>query len=614
PSIIWLYDLYTKKTTPVTSEWYDCNNPTFSNDGKYLFFSSNRDFNPIYSWTEWNHVYIDMAKLYFITLNKKVLNPLSPINDEVTINKDNNINKKDKDNKNEIINIDLDGIIDRIIALPLPQGKYWNITVIDNSVFYMYSSKENYKNGLYLYEIDKDKNTKLGDFVNYEISFDKKKMLIKTHDNKYAIIDLPKNEINIKNNEYVDLSNMKVTVNLKEEWQQIFNEAWRQMKYFFYDPNMHGINWDQIKDKYQPLIPHVNSRLDLTYVIGEMIGELNVGHAYVGGGDIPKIQKINMGLLGAKLSKHYSGYYRIDKILKGENWSKDLRSPLTEVGVDVKEGDFIIAINGKSVKDLPDIYMALINTADKQVELTVNEKPEEKGSHKTIVVPIANENKLYYFNWVQENINKVNKATNGLVGYIHIPDMGVEGLNEFAKYYYPQLSKRALIIDDRGNSGGNVSPMIIERLNRELVLMKMGRNISPSTQPDAMVFGPKVCLIDAYSASDGDLFAYQFKKLNIGKVIGVRSWGGVVGIRGSLPFIDGGFLSKPEFAHYAADGSDWIIEGYGVDPDIYIDNDPAKEYEGEDQQLNKAIEIILEEMKKYPNSLPNIPPFPDKSK
>lgn len=228
--------------------------------------------------------------------------------------------------------------------------------------------------------------------------------------------------------------------------------------------------------------------------------------------------------------------------------------------------------------------------------------------------PIDDESGLYYYTWVQNNIKKVADATNGQVGYIHIPDMSPEGLNEFVKYFYPQLSKRALIIDDRGNGGGNVSPMIIERLNREMTMIRTARNTDASPGRLEMVWGPKCMLIDHYSASDGDLFPYQFKKLKMGKVIGTRSWGGVVGIRGSLPFIDGGSLMRPEFAPYDTEGKEWIIEGHGVDPDILIENDPAKEYAGEDQQLDKAVEVILDELKNWPKELPAAPPFPDKSK
>jgi tricorn protease len=262
---------------------------------------------------------------------------------------------------------------------------------------------------------------------------------------------------------------------------------------------------------------------------------------------------------------------------------------------------------------MPDIYSALINKAGKNVELTLNSSPAE-GGRKVLVVPVSDESDLYYYTWVQNNIRKVDKATNGQVGYIHIPDMSSEGLNEFVKYFYPQLSKKALIIDDRGNGGGNVSPMIIERLNREISRSNMARNVEQiGHTPTKMMLGPKVLLINHYSASDGDLFPYGFKKHQIGKVIGTRTWGGVVGIRGSLPFVDGADLRKPEFASYSANESKWIIEGHGVDPDIEIDNDPSREYEGIDDQLNKAIEVILDDMKNYKEQ-PVIPSPPDKSK
>ena len=320
-------------------------------------------------------------------------------------------------------------------------------------------------------------------------------------------------------------------------------------------------------------------------------------------------------MLGAKLSRQPSGFYRVDKILEGANWSKELRSPLTEIGVNIREGDYIIAVNGNITNEMTDIYESLVGYAGKQVELTVNSKPELAGSRKTIVVPLASEAKLYYYNWVQNNIRKVSEATGGQVGYIHIPDMSPEGLNEFISHFYPQIMKKGLIIDDRGNGGGNVSPMIIERLSREMIMTQMARNQSQGTpDPDGTFAGPKVLLIDNYSASDGDLFAYRFREMKLGHIIGVRTWGGVVGIRGSLPLIDGGQLYKPEFARYSADGTLWPIEGHGVEPDIVVDNDPAKEYAGEDAQLNKAIEVILDEMKSYPGYVKPIPPFPVKNK
>ena len=428
---------------------------------------------------------------------------------------------------------------------------------------------------------------------------------------KFYLIDLPKGSIKLE--KPIDLSEIKITVNKKQEWQQIYNEAWRQMRDFFYDPNMHGVDWKAIHDKYNVLVPYVNHRDDLNYLIGEMIGELSVGHAYVGGGDKPSADRIKMGLLGAQLQKHKSGYFEITEILDGENWTKNTRSPLTEVGLNVKEGDFIIAINGKSIKDVSNIYSELIGKANKEVILTINSKPDESGAREIVIVTTDDESDLYYYNWVQENIRKVTEATDGKVGYIHIPDMGVAGLNEFVKYFYPQLSKKALIIDDRGNGGGNVSPMIIERLRRGVCREPIWPGIQQNLQPPRqMHLGPKVCLINEYSASDGDLFPYQFRRHDLGKIIGKRSWGGVVGIRGPLPFVDGGTLYKPEFSTYDENG--WIIEGHGVDPDIVVDNNPGKEFDGIDEQLNKAIEVILEELKNNSQEIPDIPPFPDKTK
>ncbi|PLX07594.1 MAG: protease [Marinilabiliales bacterium] len=619
-SKVMIYDTKTGDTHQVTDNWYDAGSSVFSSDGKYLFFTSSRDFNPIYSWTEWNHAYRDMSKIYFVTLQKSTPSPFEPTNDEVSVKKEDkksDSNKKSKkDNSKEAeekdefeVKIDFDGIRDRVIVLPGKAGSYWNLNPLDGKIYYNYTDSKTRGAKLMMYDLKSQKSNELGSIGSYVIAADKKKMLVNVK-GKYAIINLPNSKV--KPTEFLDLSGMKVMVDLKEEWAQIYNESWRQMRDFFYAPNMHGVDWNSINKKYSVLLPYVNNRNDLNYVIGEMIGELSVGHAYVNGGDKPKPKRIKTGLLGAKISKDASGYFKIDEILKGENWTDGSRSPLTEVGVDINEGDYILEINGKSTKNVADIYELLVGKAGKKIELTSNSKAELSGSKKNIIVPIADESGLYYYNWVMENTRKVSEATNGEVGYIHIPDMGPGGLNEFVKHFYPQLNKKALIIDDRGNGGGNVSPMLIERLNRELALFGMSRNNGVNTKPAQMILGPKVLLLDNYSASDGDLFPYQFKKLKMGTLIGMRSWGGVVGIRGSMPFIDGGDLRRPEFAPFDENGN-WVIEGYGVEPDIVIDNDPAKEYAGEDQQLNKAIEVILEQLKNF-KPLPEIPPFPDKTK
>ncbi|MFA6467472.1 MAG: S41 family peptidase [Bacteroidota bacterium] len=615
-----LYSIDRKESVDVTDGWFESGSPVFSSDGKFLFFISDRSFSPIYSQTEWNHAYLDMSKIYFITLAKETKSPFEPKSDEVKIKEDekksDNKGKSDDKKKDEaktvVVKVDVDGLVQRIASLPVSAANYRNLNVIGDKVYYQRQGSKDGKAKLFLYELDKQKETELGDVNGYEISTDMKKMLVGM-DGSYSIIDLPSGKIDPK--EKLNLSDMKMNLNRREEWTQIFNESWRQMRDFFWTPTMHGVDWKKMKENYSQLLPYVNHRVDLSYVIGEMISELNIGHAYVGGGDYPKAERIKLGLLGAKVERDPSSkYYRITKILKGQNWDPALRSPLTEIGVDVKENDYIIAVNGKPTDTMNDLFEAFVGTVGKQVKLKVNSSAKESGSRETVIIPIGNEAPLYYYNWVQKNIETVSKATGDKVGYIHIPDMGVNGLNEFVKHFYPQLRKEALIIDDRGNGGGNVSPMITERLSRELSMIGYQRNGVPSTNPGGMHLGPKVLLLDEFSASDGDIFPYRFRKYNLGKLIGKRSWGGVVGIRGSLPIVDGGFMNRPEFSRYDNDGKEWIMEGYGVDPDIVVDNDPAKEFDGIDEQLQKAIEVIKEEMKNFKYRIPNPPPFPDKSR
>lgn len=609
-SVIYVYHLPTRKLYPVTDSWFDSDMPVFSSNGKYLAFVSARDFNPIYGETEWNHIYINMSRIYLVLLKKDTPSPFSPTNDEVNVSDSvKNTTKGSKDEKVQV-NIDIDGINDRIVPVPIKPSGYSNLFFVNNTLYYIERSTPDGTPTTKRFDLIKKEETELGKNINFCISANGKKMVIK-EGNKWAVIDLPESKISPRT--YLDLSEMQVWVDYAQEWKQIYDEAWRQMRDFFYVENMHGLNWQAIHDKYAVLVPYVRHRDDLTYIIGEMIGELNVGHAYINSGQKPKADRIPLGLLGARLSKHPSGFFRIDSIYKGANYNKNLRSPLTEPGVNVNKGDFILAVDGISTQSYPDIYQLLVYKAEKEVELTVNRVPDFKGSRKVIVVPLSSESDLIYYNWVQNNIRKVTEATNGEVGYIHIPDMVTEGLNEFAKYFYPQLTKKVLIIDDRGNGGGNVSPQIIERLNRQLVRLRGFRNATVSFPVPSMMVGPKIMLIDQYSASDGDLFAYAFKKLKIGPLIGQRTWGGVIGISGSLPFMDGTDLRKPEYFSYSADSSEWIIEGYGVDPDIVVVNDPAREYLGIDDQLNKAIEIAKEKLKEY-KPLPPIPPAPDKSK
>ncbi|MDD4149418.1 MAG: PDZ domain-containing protein [Bacteroidales bacterium] len=601
-SQIYLYNIEQNKKHVVTTAWYDSFNPVFSNDGKYLFFVSNRDFNPIYSSTEWNIAYRDMSRIYLLTLRDDVPSPFGLQNDRV-------LPKETSSVKDTSFDIDIQNIENRIEVLPMEAGSFRQLNYIDDKIYFI-ESHYNQKSKLKLYQFNDEKTIELGDFSNYKMSSDNKKMLL-SKSNNYYVVNLPESEIKLSNP--VNISDLKISVDLKQEWTQIFNEAWRQMRDYFYDPSMHRVDWEKQLDKYAEMLPYVNDRNDLNYIIGEMIGELNTGHAYVNGGDKESFSNIKMGLLGAEIEKdNKTGYFKITKIYAGENWTESRKSPLLGIGLNINEGDYIISINQKDLSQISNIYSLLIDKADKIIEIGVNDKPRSKESKTYLIKPIDDESDLIYFNWVQNNIKKVSEATNGEVGYIHIPDMSVVGLNEFVKYYYPQLSKKALIIDDRGNGGGNVSTMLIERLRREMSMMAMSRDVPvPNAKPDGMLDGPKVLIIDQYSASDGDLFPYQFRKQKLGQIIGVRTWGGVVGIRGSLPYVDGASLNKPEFAHYDKNG--WIIEGFGVQPDIIVNNDPYQEFMNNDYQLDKAIEVIINELVKYEKNSPPIPDFPNKN-
>ncbi len=623
---VYLYSLESGKSIDVTDPWYTSGSPAFSPDGAYLYFVSSRDFSPNFSQTEFNISYADMSRIYLVTLTKSAESPFKPKSDEVAPKDDNSKDgdkkddkkdeKKDegKDDKKDAgksvkVIVDFDGVKDRIAGLPISASNYGSLVAVGSSLYYTRQGSKDEKTQFLLYDFEELEEKNLGEVGGFEISADKKKMIV-AKDRGHYIIDLPKAKIDLKDK--LDLSGMEVKLDKKAEWTQMYNECWRQMKYFFYAPNMHGVDWDAVKAKYAPLVPYVNHRADLTYIIGEMIGELSAGHTYVGGGEYPKAARLQTGLLGAELQRDASSkFYKISKILKGYNWENGTKSPLTEIGVDANEGDYIVAVDGKPTDAMENIYESLVNTVGKQVKLTLNAKTSKDGGRVITVIPIDDESNLYYQNWVDANIAKVDKATNGKVGYVHIPDMGVGGLNEFVRRFYPQLKKKALIVDVRGNGGGFVSPIVLERLRRELAFIDFSRNTAPFTDPQEMIWGPKVCLIDEFSASDGDIFPYRFKKAGLGKLVGKRTWGGVVGIRGTLPLLDGGFLNKPEFSRYDEDGN-WIMEGVGVEPDIFVDNDPAREFAGDDQQLTKGIEVILEELKTKERTIPPIPDYPVK--
>lgn len=604
-SVIYVCNLETKKEFAVTEKWYSSNGPIFSSDGKYLIFSSSRELNPIYSNIEWNYAYTNMNAMYMAILAADTPSPMLPKDGKSasSIANDSKSAPSGKDGKaasgskeeGVSVRIDPEGIFDRIVKIPVA-GASRVIYCDGKSIFFGGrggTSSFDFESG----EVKNVSDGNLSAIVGKKALFSK--------GGQYFITDAPRGRVGLDGG--TAISGLIADIDYPQEWAQIFDEAWRAFRDGFYLENMHGIDWKAMRAKYEVLLPYVKCRLDLNYVIGEMIGELTVGHAYVSPGSYAKAERIDMGLLGARISRDKSGYYRIDHIFKGAQYSESLRSPLNMPGLDVKEGDYIVAINGIPTTTADNIYSMLVGKAGVLTELSVNSKASENGAHKIVVEPIADEYGLYHYEWVMNNIEYVNKKSGGKIGYIYIPDMSADGLNEFARYYYPQLDKEALIIDDRANGGGNISPMVIERLLREPYRLTMRRGSDLiGTIPEGTFVGPKVCLIDKYSASDGDLFPWSFRATGLGELIGTRTWGGIVGISGSLPFMDGTDIRVPFFTNYDAKSGEWIIENHGVDPDIWVDNDPVKQQAGIDQQLDKAIEVLLEKLKTR-KSLPGVP-------
>ena len=579
--IVYLRNLTTGKEYPVTERWYNSGSPSFSTDGKYLLFTSDRDLSPQYSRIEWNYSFQDMSGAYLALLSSKTPSPLIASDPSVSLEK---ADAKDKKEESAPA-IEPEGIGGRIIKLPVKgrsfycsEGKLWYLG----------------RGGTRVFDFKSGEDSECCDASMWPVK-GSKKAIFRKGGNVFVASIGPK--VSLK--EKADLSQLSTTIDFAQEWAQLYDEVWRAFRDGYYLENMHGRDWKAVKAQYEVLLPYALTRLDVNYILGEMISEVASGHCYVTPGDYPKPERIPMGLLGAQFSKVADGF-RIEKILEGATYRPELRSPLTEPGLGVKEGDVITAIDGISLKDVDNIYKLLVGKADVLTELTV-------GGRKVVVKPIADEGPLYHYAWVLKNIRTVEKLSKGRVGYIYIPDMGPEGLREWARYYYPQLDKEALIIDDRANGGGNISPMIIERLQRKPYRLTMRRGSSMiGTIPEGTHTGPKVLLINKYSASDGDLFPWSFKANNLGTVIGTRTWGGIVGISGPLPYVDGTDVRVPFFTNYDAATGEWIVENHGVDPDILMDNDPVKEFAGTDEQLEKAVQVALEQLKDR-KPLPGVP-------
>jgi tricorn protease len=629
---VFLHSLETRSITQVTDGIERAGDPVFDPEGSYLYFLSDRDIHPVMGNFELSFTVNRMTRPYAVTLRADMPSPFAPRSDEAKVASDKKDfgpgagpgeekkaeekreekkgdEKKPEEKKAPDFRINLDRIAERVVGFPVGSGEYRTLRAVKGKVLWLTASQGGGPS-LHLFDLKAQKDQEiLRGAGAYELAPDGGRLIYRDG----GMLGITDVKDGLKPGDgRLDLSGMEMELDPIAEWAQIFGECFRLERDFFYLQDMGRLDWPAIRRRYEPLLPFVSHRNDLTYVLGELIGELGTGHTYVGGGDEPHPARVPVGLLGADLEfDRQAGRWRIARILEGQNWLESRRSPLTEPGVNVAPGDYLLAIDGQDLPAAEEPYRFLVQKAGRAVSLLVSAKPEREGAREVTVKPVASETDLRYYNWVEGNRRKVDQASGGRVGYIHIPDMQARGLEEFIRQYYPQVRKQGMIVDVRYNGGGFISQIILERLRRVLIGMVAPRGARPDTVPEAALNGPLVALLNQYSASDGDLFPYYFKKYGLGPLIGKRSWGGVVGIRGMAGnLVDGGYLTMPEFAHYGLE-SDWIIENHGVDPDIEVDNLPGDEMEGKDAQLERGIQEVLKRIEEKKPAFPPRPPSKD---
>ncbi len=614
---IFLYSVDQQKTFALTDGLSDASEPVFDKEGKYLYFFASTDAGPVINWFDQSNADMRATQsIYLVTLQKETISPFAKESDEEKIKDDTDTSKTKKDatadKKSESITIDWEGIQNRIIDLPIKAGTYSQLGMgkQDELLYVENMPGTNGPGTLHNYNIKKRKDDEVMAMNGYLLSADGKKMLY-ANSGKWFISGAGEKAAPGKG--MLDINDIEVKIDPKEEWPQIFDEAWRINRDYFYDPGMHGANWTAMKKKYEVFLPHLSCRNDLNLVIQWMCSELAVGHhRLTNGGDyLNNPENVSGGLLGADFSIE-KNRYRIKKIYGGLNWNPNLRSPLTEPGVNAKEGDYLLAINGKNVTAADNLYSFFENTAGKITELTINSSADNAGSRIVKVVPVSNESALRNRDWVEGNLKKVNEATNGQVAYVYVPNTAGLGHEYFKRYFYPQANKKAIIVDERFNGGGQLADYYIDLLQRPYQAhwnMRYGKDLK---SPSASIQGPKVMIIDETAGSGGDMLPWMFREFKVGTMVGKRTWGGLVGILGFPEFIDGGGVTAPNVAIWTKDG--FVVENVGVAPDIEVEQTPADVIKGRDPQLEKAIEIALKELKKNPQTEPKRPPYPNKVK
>ncbi|HEX2163413.1 MAG TPA: S41 family peptidase [Thermoanaerobaculia bacterium] len=662
---IWIWSAADGELRRVTDDLWNEFNPVWDADGEYLYYFADRSFAPQIGSFEWNYVVDRETYLVAMALTEDTPHPFPPRSDEVTVeddereddeqegpdptqptpkepptpqepgaeggsdaaetpdaddedaDEDEDEDDEDGDDGLPEVEIDWEGLSGRVARVPLEADNYGGLSAKKGHLLYArtgafyYGRQGDVQPSLHIFSLeDREAKVLAENIQGYTLSADGSKVLVRHGGGGgFALYDATTGGKDSR--KPVSTAGLAATVDPRQEWAQIFDEVWRRFRDFFYVANMHGYDWERLRDRYRPWLEHVAHRSDLNYLISEMISELNVSHAYIAGGDFEIPPRPEVALPGARFElDRRAGRYRIAEIYRGHNEEPKYRAPLDSIGVEVDEGDYVLAIDGEPLEAGDNPYQLLLHKADRPVALTVNERPTTEGAREITFEPVTSEDDLLYLDFVLDNRARVERMTGGRVGYLHVPDMGADGIYEWIKWFYPQIRKEGLIVDVRSNGGGNVSQMLIERLQRDLLATGFARTSEEATTYPATVFhGHLAALLNETSASDGDIFPAMFKAAGLGPLIGKRSWGGVIGITNRGPLVDGGSVNVPEFGFASPEG-EWIIEGRGVEPDIVVENDPKSLLEGRDPQLERAVAEVLRAIEADPRRLPERPAPP----
>jgi tricorn protease len=621
-----VYSLAQDKSFPISDGMSEVSEPAFDRSGKYLFFLASTDAGPVKDWFAQSTADARSTQaIYLAVLRSDLPSPLAKESDEekgaaADEKKDEKKDEAKTDDgkkgalspatpkKPEAVRIDFDGLPYRILSLPVPEGEYSNLLAgADGQIYYLRAADG--KNALQRFDLKTRKaDTLLPDVADFVLSADRKKLLYNTRDHATFIIGVTKDDKVEAGKGKVNVDAIEVRVDPKAEWAEIFADAWRINRDYFYAPNMHGADWPAMRAKYAAFLPDVTYRGDLTRVIQWMCSELVVGHHRGGGGDARATPaSVPGGLLGADYEVE-NGRYRLKKIYGGLNWNPDLRAPLTEPGVNAKPGEYLLAVNGRDLRVPVNLYSLFENTSGKITDITLGPTADGAGSRTVSVVPIASEATLRNRDWVEGNLRKVEAATGNRVAYVYVPNTAGAGFTYFKRYFYPQVDRDAIIVDERFNGGGQVADYYIDILRRPLVTRWATRYGQDLRTPAAAILGPKVMLTDETAGSGGDLLPFMFRQAKLGTIIGQRTWGGLVGVLGFPVLMDGGTITAPNLAIWTADG--WVVENEGVPPDIEVEQTPADVIAGHDPQLERAIQVVLDELKKNPPAKAVRPPYP----